>query len=101
MKVKVGQCWHMHKSLLPQSTVAICEQQLRSTLSVVSWGIGEKSSNFSDNPYKPQKQTQHRTKHDLSASQNQKSIHGCILGQVTGFLQLCRDAEYDEFHLMT
>lgn len=31
MKVKVGQCWHMHKSLLPQSTVAICDQELRST----------------------------------------------------------------------
>lgn len=59
MKVKVGQCWHMHKSLLPQSTVAICEQELRSKLSLlVNWGIGGKGSNSSDTPHKLSKQTQ-------------------------------------------
>lgn len=29
MKVEVGQCWHMNKSFFPQSTVAICDKQLR------------------------------------------------------------------------
>lgn len=54
MKVEVGQCWRMHESLLPQSAVAVCEQELRLNSLCLSAGgeEGGKGSNSSDAPPK-------------------------------------------------
>lgn len=67
MKVKVGQCWHMNKSLLPQSTVAICDQELRSTSSLlVRWYVGRTGSNSSHTSHKLYTQTQQQLSNSMS-----------------------------------
>lgn len=67
MKVKVGQCWHMNKSLLPQSTVAICDQELRSTSSLlVRWHVGRTGSNSSYTSHKLYTQTQQQLSNSVS-----------------------------------